>query len=73
MEFRKISQFGKLLKYKFIVKCPRCNNIQGYIPRKKKLTTKSNTQCLRCGKNFRIRPNLIKEANYGEKVERIIK
>ena len=67
MEFRKISQFGKLLKYKFIVKCPSCHNIQGYIPRKKKLTAKSSTLCLRCGKNFKIRPNLVKEADYGER------
>jgi len=63
---RNVSQFGKLLKYKFIVKCPHCSKLQGYIPRERKIQPNSRKNCIFCGKSFKIKENLIKEANYGE-------
>jgi len=67
---RRIDQFGKLLKYKFVVKCPHCSRLQGYIPRDKKITSNSRKSCIFCGRSFKVRENLIKEVGYGEFVEK---
>ena len=60
---RKISQFGKLLKYKFIVKCPHCSRMQGYIPRSKKIEPNTRKTCIFCGRSFNVRANLISEVD----------
>ncbi len=68
--FRKPHQFGKLLRYKFIVKCPHCQRLQGYIPRDKRINSNTRKTCIFCGRSFKVRENLIKEADHGEFVEK---
>jgi len=58
---RKPEQFGKLLKYKFVVKCPHCSRLQGYIPQSKRITPKTRKTCIFCGRSFNVRANLIDE------------
>jgi len=67
---RKPEQFGKLLKYKFFLKCPYCNRPQSYIPQDKKINPRKTKRCLFCGKTFKVRENLIREADYGELVKK---
>jgi len=67
---RKPEQFGKLLKYKFFLLCPSCNRAQAYIPRNKKIDSKKTKRCLFCGRIFKVRENLIKEADYGDIIKK---
>lgn len=64
---RPVSKFGKLLGYKFIVYCPNCRKPQGYKPRSDRIKSKTKKTCIFCRKEFRIKPHIIKEGEWGSK------
>lgn len=64
---RPIKDWGRIKKYKCILKCPECGCKQAYIPRNK-VVFKKKKKCIRCGKMFDVVKHLIKEADWGERV-----